>query len=451
MSKKKDIWNQITSILEAKLSKSDFETWFSQTSLKEFNSNLAIIEVPNKFFSSWLQDKYLPDIKRSFKKIVGKTPEIDFIYHHPLSTLNHPISESTLPPFLPSYLQTGPWQGSKLEICHDLNPSMTFQNFITGDYNRFAYASALEVASKPAYQYNPLYIFSKFSLGKTHLLNAIGHHILHTHPYYRIKYLSADSFTLDFSYSIKNRKLHEFRNKYYHIDLLLLDDVQLLANRRRSQEELLLIFNTLYGEKKQIVITGDKPPNKLNHINPQLRSRLEWGLLSEIKTPDHNAKIDIIKKKLKEDNIPIPEDVIFYLAKSNSDFKMILRNLARIETYASLNKKEINISMIKSLIKNNNRIQPGIEEIKSIISSFFNISVSELISNKKQRYYSYPRQLAMYLCRKYTNRSFKEIGESFGQRNHSTVIHAIRRIENYKNQKKEEILDDLNKIEKLLK
>ena len=435
MSKKKDTWSLVTKDLKSKLSPSEFHTWFSQTSLKKLSPDLAIIEVPNKFFSHWLRDKYIGDIKKTFKNILNQTPEIRFTYNHPLDTPPPPESPTTRKP--DTYLG------------NSLHPSMTFDRFITGEYNRFAWSSALEVANRPAHIYNPLYIFSELSLGKTHLLNAIGNHVVSKGQISSVKYVSSDSFTSDFTYSLRNKKHYEFRDKYRNLDFLLFDDVQLLANRKKTQEEFLSIFDFIYGANKQIVISGDRPPNKLKNINSQLKSRLGCGLLTEIQLPDQERKISIIKEKMREENIDIPDDVIFFLAKSSSDIKTLIKNIVRLETYASLNNREINISALKSFIKTYSVIDIGVEDIKSLTAGYFNISSSDLTSTKRKRAYSYPRQIAMYLCRKYTDLSFKDIGDSFGHKDHSTVIYAIRRIEKYKSQRKD-IRDDLKNIENLI-
>jgi chromosomal replication initiator protein len=265
-----------------------------------------------------------------------------------------------------------------------------------------------------------------------------------------VRYLSSNTFTSDFTYSIKNKNLQAFRERYCGLDLLLLDDVQLLGNRKRTQEEFLFIFNALYGAKKQMVISGDRPPNQLMKMNARLKSRLGWGLISEIEVPDQDTKIQIIREKAKQDGVSIPDDVIFFLAKSNRDIKGLIKNIVRIETYASLNRGDINISRVKSLIKDDRRKEAGMDDVKSITAGYFNISLSQLISDKKQRIYSYPRQIAMYLCRKYTHTSFKQIGDAFGNKDHSTVIYAVNRIEKYRHRKKE-IREDLNKLEDLLK
>ncbi len=362
MSKKKDVWNQVTRILESKISKSEFKTWFSQTTLRKFNPDLALIEVPNKFVANWLRDKYITEIKNSFKAVLKQSPEIHFTCNPPIATHHTPELQST--------------QKLDFLIRNNLNPSMSFERFITRDCNRFACSSALEVANRPADQYNPLYIFSKWSLGKTHLLNSIGNHVLKKSPSSRVIYLSSDIFTSDFTYSINNKKLHEFREKYFSLNFLLFDDIHLLANRKKTQDEFLSIFNSLFGAKKQIVITGDRPPNQLKGINSQLKSRLGWGLLTEIQLPDQNTKIEILKKKAEEDNINIPDDVIFFLAKSRNDLKGLIENIVRIETYASLNNVGINISMVKSLIKGKDKSEIGIDDIKSITSEYFNISLT---------------------------------------------------------------------------
>jgi chromosomal replication initiator protein len=435
MSKKKDIWEQITKTLESQLSKSEFKTWFSQATLRKSSPDLTIIGVPNKFVANWIREKYYTQIKNAFRAIHNRSPELHFVYDQAIDPVESPDGGGS----------------EKREVYrdHHLDPSMTFDRLHMGECNRFARSSALEVANRPAEQYNPFYLYSGLGLGKTHLLNAIGNHVLNKNPYSQVRYLTSDRFTAEFTFSMKNRNLQAFRERYCGLDLLLLDDVQLLRNRKKTQEELLFIFNVLYATKKQIVISGDSPPNQLPRMNPRLKSRLGSGLISEIEVPDQRTKIHMIRKKAKEDGIAIPDDVIFFLAKSNRDFKRLVKNIVRIETYASLKRGDINISTVKSLIKDDRRKEAGMEDVKSITAGYFNISLSELISNKKQRIYSYPRQVAMYLCRKYTDSSFKQIGDAFGNKDHSTVIYAVNRIEKHKARKKE-IKEDLNKLEGLL-
>lgn len=438
MPQKKDVWNHITRNLKSKLTTSEYNTWFAHTSLEKLDNNVAIISVPNKFVATWLHDKYLTEMKKIFKKTLKESPHIHFTFKNQPTTQELPKSHQIPPSDLYRNLR------------NSLNRSMTFNRFTTGDSNRLACSSAFEVANRPASHYNPLYLFCNLSLGKTHLLHAIGNHVLNKDPLCRTGYLSPEILRSDFTYSRKHNKFFEFKEKYHNLDLILFDDIHLLANRQRMQEEFLSIFNSLYGEKKQIVIAGDRPPNRLKNINSQLRSRLGWGLLVQIQEPDQKTKIDIINKKVKEDDIDMPDDIVSFLAKSNSDMKTLMKNIIRLETYISLNNGDINITIVKSLIQDkNNKSHMEIDDIQSLTAGYFNITVSELISNKKKRVYSYPRHVAMYLSRKYTNLSFQEIGYSFGQKDHSTVIYALRRIEKLRKQGKE-TKDVLTKIERLL-
>ncbi|KPK25421.1 MAG: hypothetical protein AMK69_14345 [Nitrospira bacterium SG8_3] len=434
MSKKKDIWNQITRNLESKISKPDFNTWFSRTTLEELGPDHAVIGVPNKYVSNWLQERYLEALKKAFKKVLKQEPTIRFSYENPhinkISTASIPIEKSD----------------STFE--HYLDPSMTFHRFIMGKGNRFALTSAMEVAKGPNNDYNPFYIYCHMALGKTHLLHAIGNYIMSQDPSPRVKYLSSDTFTADFANASKNKKIDDFRERYCDLDVLLFDDVHLLDNRKRSQEEFLFIFNALYGENKRVVIAGQRTPTELKNVNSQLKSRLGSGLITEIQVLDQKTKINIIKNLAKEERIHIPEDVVFFLANTHNDLKTLTKSVIKIGTYASLNQRDINISTVKSFMKGKNKIEIDIDDIKTITAEYFNISLSDLISNKKRRSYSRPRQLAMYLARKYTRLSFKEIGASFGNKDHSTVIYAARRIEKSKNDKT--VRDDLMKIENLL-
>lgn len=435
MREETEIWQQVTRCLEEKVSKSDFNTWFSHTTLQKCDPDIAVIGVPNKFVADWLRERYQIQIKKSFEIVLNQAPQLLYSYDRPSNSVEQ----------LSPILTENTYERSK----HYLDSSMTFKGFIVGDSNRFASLSALEVAKNPADQYNPLYIFSKSGLGKTHLLNAIGHHVLSNNPHLNVRYITANTFTSDFTYSIKTNTFDDFKQAYSNIDVLLFDDVHLLTQRRKTQEEFLILFNSLYRKKKQIVVTGDRPPNQIAKADPRLISRLGWGLISEIAAPDQKIKIKIIEKRGREDNIDIPDDVIFYLSTLNNDIKSLIRNVTRIKTYASLNNRDINISMAKSFIKDYRMRRIEIDDVKSIAAGYFNIPLSELISNKKQRIYSYPRQLAMYLCRKYTDLSLKKIGEAFGKKDHSTVLYAVKRINKYKDIKKE-ITHDLKMIENLL-
>lgn len=432
MSHRKDIWVDVSKSLESKMSKGEFKTWFSRTSLKRFDPEVVVLGVPNKFVATWLNDNYLIDIKKSFKKIARISPSIHFSYDHEV-------------------MEKEPREVEKSEsyLKRRLNPSMTFETFMIGECNRFAWSTAREVAEKRTEEYNLLYLYCVNGLGKTHLLHAIGNHRLKKNPRCRLRYLSSDAFSSDFTYSIKNDRLDDFRSDLSNLDLLLFDDIHHLANREKTQEEFLSVFNALYSQKQQLVITGDSAPNKLRNINPELKSRLGWGLLADIDDPDQALKISIIQKEAAEDNLSLAEDVVFFLSNSSGDIKNLLKNMIRVQTFASLSDEPVTISTVRTLIRDRNRSEITLEDIMTTTAGYFNISMSDLLSNKKNRIYSYPRQLGMYLARKFTNLSFKEIGNSFNHKDHSTVIHALRKVEKEKDEKKD-VEKDLSKIESLL-
>ena len=435
MTNKIGIWRQITRSLETKLSKEEYNTWFSQTTLYKLDNNLAVINVPNKFVANWLKENYIKEIKNTFKQILKEVPEIRFHY------LNHEMADGPLKT----------WKNIKPEhsVKNILSSSMTFENFITGECNKFAYSASLEVATRPGKNYNPLYLYSELSQGKTHLLSAISNYILKNSKSVNVGYLSAEDFFLDINYSFRKNKLYAFKDKYLNFDIILFDDIHLITNKQRAQEEFLSIFNTLYSEKKQIVISSNRQPNRIKNITPQLESCLSWGLIVGIEEFDHQTKIKIITNRIKASNINIPKDIISFLAKTSNDIKILNKNLTRIETYISLNNKNINILTLRNIIKERDNNSIDLKEIQVITSSYFNISISDIISDKKKRLYSYPRHIAMYLSRKHTDLSFQEIGYLFGDKDHSTVVYAIKKIEKLLSEDKK-ILLDLNNIDNLL-
>jgi chromosomal replication initiator protein len=427
MFKEKDIWEKITISLESAIPESETKAWFSHTNLKKIDSDIALIEVPNKFVANWLRDNYIAQIQDLFKSILNFVPEIQFTYN-------------TI---------TGQQAHQYKTFDHGLAPSYTFNNFIMSDSNRFAYATALDVANRPAENYNPLYLFSKTSLGKTHLLNAIGNHLLNINPLTRVKYLSADQLSSDLSVAARRQNLNEFRQYYTGLDFILIDDFHLLAGRERSLQEFTSIFNMFYQSKKQVVVAAKTSPNQTKNLPPDLRSRMEWGILLELQVPDHTTRMKIIQEKAREENLHILDDVAFFLANTTNDLKILIKYFVSLQTYTSLYQRKIDMSTVKSIIKNTNIYQRSVNDIQKLTAEYFNISISDLLSNKKSRNFSYPRQVGMYLCRKLTDLSFKDIGGAFGDKDHSTVIYAVKRIEKEKS-KKQGVLNDINKLQNFL-
>ena len=436
MTRKNEIWNQIKKALKSRLPGPEFETWFSKTSLKNLDGESAVISVPNKFVAGWLTERYLTEIEESFKRVLKRATLLHFSY------------EEGVRPGTPAEEEAS---GEKAEspLQHGLDPSMTFQSYIAADWNQFASSSALQIAEQVSSPYNPLYIYSLSGLGKTHLLHAIGNHRIAIEPEVSLRYVSAKSFTINFKELWEKESPESFRNQYTELDLLLFDDIHFLSNIPNIQKELAFIFDSLCTANKKIVITADKPPSDLKNVISRLRSRLGSGLVAGIEAPDQNALIPIVRGKAVEKGIHIPDDIVFYLLTASKDMKTLHKNIGKLETYASLVDGDINISIARSLIKVGDNSGIGLEDIKSIIAGYFKITKDDLKSTNRKRTRSYPRQLAMYLARKYTDLSFREIGESFGRKDHSTVIHGINRIEKSKDNNKI-TRDDLKNIENLL-
>ncbi|HCX62609.1 MAG TPA: chromosomal replication initiator protein DnaA, partial [Clostridiales bacterium] len=314
-----------------------------------------------------------------------------------------------------------------------LNPKYRFDNFIIGNSNRFAHAASLAVAEAPATAYNPLFLYGGVGLGKTHLMHAIGHYILDSNPDAYVLYVTSEKFTNDLINSIKDGTNEEFRNTYRKADVLLVDDIQFIAGKESTQEEFFHTFNALHEANKQIIVSSDNPPSEIPTLEDRLRSRFEWGLIADIQPPDYETRIAILRKKAEAENYNVPDDVISYIAQNiQSNIRKLEGALIRIYAYASLtNKKEVNLELaqeaLKHLISNNKKIT--INDIKEVIANYYNISIEDLVSKRKTKNIAYPRQIAMYIGRKLTDLSLPKLGEEFGGRDHSTVLHAYNKVE----------------------
>jgi chromosomal replication initiator protein len=316
------------------------------------------------------------------------------------------------------------------------NPKYTFDHFVVGASNQFANAACLAVANLPAKNYNPLFIYGGVGLGKTHLLHAIGNHILKHHvlpDMRKICYISSEEFTNELINSLRYEKMDEFRNKFRRMDILLIDDIQFISGKERTQAEFFHTFNSLYEARKQIVVTSDKFPKDIPNFEERLRSRFEWGLIADIQPPDIETKVAILRKKAEIENIPLPNDVAFFLAQQiDSNVRMLEGSLIRLGAFASLTKTPIDMHLAKEVLKN--IIKPkeeliSIDLVQKVVSSYFNMKISDLKVRRKYKGYVVPRQIAMYLSRKLTNASLLEIGEKFGGKDHSTVLHSIKKVE----------------------
>jgi chromosomal replication initiator protein len=430
MTTKNEIWDQIKRNIKDDIPKSEFKTWLSKTSLLEISSELAVIEVPNKFVAAWLSENYSEPIRLLLQDIVDIQPAIRFSYR----TLRNKIKEKKK--HIP--------QSSKTSFPLGLDPSLTFSDFIKARSNGLACSSALDVANNPSHKYNPLYIFSKWSLGKTHLLHAIGNEAMKKDPDKKAIYLSAESIVSKFKKSTPDM-INGFWGDEKPPRFLLLDDFQTISSHIKIQKELLSLCNLFLESKRQLVVAASTPPSQIRNLLPQLRSRLEWGLITEIKVPDQETKMKMVHQKAKQHGLQFREDAQFFLASSTNDLKSLVRQIEKIKIHSPIYGNKMDISIVQSILENKLQIQIGPEHIQEITAKYFHISPSDLLSRNKERKISYPRQVAIFLTRKYTDMSLKEIGRAFGNKHHSSIIYSINHIE--KNIKsKMTVINDINKL-----
>lgn len=420
-----DLWNKALSHIEKKISKPSFDTWLKSTSAHSLDKDTLTIVAPNEFARDWLEQRYYDLISDSLFEITGEKLKIKFII--PQNTKEDEIKAETS-------TQRPKKNDEQTDFPQTmLNPKNTFDTFVIGSGNRFAHAASLAVAEAPAKAYNPLFIYGGVGLGKTHLMHAIGHYVLEHNPNAKVVYLSSEKFTNEFINSIRDNKAAEFRNKYRKVDVLLIDDIQFLAGKESTQEEFFHTFNTLHEENKQIVISSDRPPKEIPTLEDRLRSRFEWGLITDITPPDLETRIAILRKKAKAEGLDIPNEVMLYIANQiDSNIRELEGALIRVVAYSSLINKDINADLAAEALKN---IIPSskpkiitIQDIQKVVGEYFNVKVEDFKAKKRTKSIAFPRQIAMYLSRELTDFSLPKIGEEFGGRDHTTVIHAHDKI-----------------------
>ncbi|MCR4943114.1 MAG: chromosomal replication initiator protein DnaA [Clostridium sp.] len=431
-----ELWEKTLSIIKGEMSEVSFNTWIKSCKPISISSNTIQISVPNSFTQDILEKRYKDLVANSIKVVCSKLYKIEFLI---ASDINSSEAEKSM--------KVEP-QKSKSIIVNDemsttLNPKYTFDSFVIGNSNRFAHAASLAVAEAPAKAYNPLFIYGGVGLGKTHLMHAIGHYILQNNPNAKVVYVSSEKFTNELINSIKDDKNEEFRNKYRNVDILLIDDIQFIAGKERTQEEFFHTFNALHDANKQIILSSDRPPKEIPTLEDRLRSRFEWGLIADIQIPDFETRMAILKKKAEVEKLNVANEVMIYIAtKIKSNIRELEGALIRIVAYSSLTNREITVDLaseaLKDIISKKQGKNITIDLIQDIVSSYFNLRIEDLKSQRRTRNIAYPRQIAMYLSRKLTDMSLPKIGEEFGGRDHTTVIHAY-----------EKISDNLNKDETL--
>ena len=412
------LWNKALNVFREELNQTSFDTWLKSTYLMKLEKDIAVIAVPNEFAKEWLEAHYHSLIHRTLKSLLDKDVYLSFV-----------IAEQDIlqKQSFPQAIKTNSSVSSKL------NPKYTLETFVIGNSNRFAHAACLAVAEAPAKSYNPLFIYGGVGLGKTHLMHAIGHWVLAKETNYRVVYVSSEKFTNELISSIRDDRTVEFRNSFRNIDVLLIDDIQFLAGKERTQEEFFHTFNALHEADKQIIISSDRPPKEIPTLEDRLQSRFEWGLITDIQPPDYETRIAILQKKAVQEGISLPEEVINYIAtKIHTNIRKLEGALLRIAAYSSVTEKEINAdfaaSVLKDIIPDSRPVPVTIDLIQNKVAKYYKLQTKDLKSRRRTRTITFPRQIAMYLSRELTESSLPVIGEEFGGRDHSTVIHACDKI-----------------------
>jgi chromosomal replication initiator protein len=414
----------------------DVEQLLIQTKVVESRPNFLLIAVPDFFTRDWLIHRAKNKILLALKEISGISMEVDFVLHSLDETeveVEPNVETDNKPVQLDESLPEVSAQMEEVPSSSQLNPKYTFQTFVIGPGNRFAHAASLAVAAQPANTYNPLFIYGGVGLGKTHLMHAIGHYVKEQNPESRICYISSEKFTNEFINGIVSGNVEPFRNRYRSVDVLLIDDIQFLAKKEGTQEEFFHTFNALHECHKQIIISSDRPPKEIPFLEDRLRSRFEWGLITDVQPPDLETRIAILRKKAIADNLDVTNEVLYYIADQvANNIRELEGALIRVVAYSTMLNQPITIDLaleaLKNLVAPNQPKVIGIPDIQQVVGNYYQLRIEDLKSKKRTKTIAYPRQIAMYLSRELTDSSLPKIGEDFGGRDHTTVIHAHEKI-----------------------
>jgi chromosomal replication initiator protein len=444
------VWSDCLEVIRQEVDEQNFNTWFKPISPLRSEADVLTIQVPSQFFYEWLEEHYVPVLKKAIHQVMGPNGRLEYSvvvdsgnHKNPPLMVNYPNGNGT---------KRYPFQATNGNSPHEdyspftfkalnpqtvnsrLNPNYTFDNFVEGDCNRLARSAGVAVAKKPGVtSFNPLMLYGGVGVGKTHLVQAIGNEIKRNLPDKIVLYIDQNDFTSQFLNALQNHKIQEFQNYYLQVDLLILDDVQFLAGREKTQEMFFHIFNQLHQSGKQIIMTSDCPPRDLKGFQERLLSRFKWGLTADLQEPDFETKLAIIHNKMQSDGIEIPTEVAEYLAYSVDtnlrDMEGVLNSLL---FHATLLKKEIDLELAKEVLKNivkEIQADVSVDYIQKTVADYFKVELEQMKSKVKKREIVIPRQVAMYFCKRYTQLTLALIGENFGGRDHSTVIHALESVE----------------------
>jgi chromosomal replication initiator protein len=417
-----DLWEKTQNTIKEQIGATSYDTWLSGLKALPRDSNTLVLQAPDEFFKNWIVEHYAPAIGRCLNQEAGREVVLSFEVNAEL--LSNPVSQK---------IQSLEKNFAPPKSTAHLNSRFLFENFVIGSSNRFACAAAQAVADKPAQVYNPFFIYGSVGLGKTHLLQAITHEITRKHPHLKICYISSEQFTNELINAIRHRSAEAFRQKYRTIDVLLIDDIHFIAGKESTQEEFFHTFNVLHDHRKQIIICSDRPPKEIAHLEDRLVSRFNWGLIADVQPPDFETRMAILRKKTDLESCNVPDDVVTFIATEiKTNIRELEGALLRVVAYSMLEEKPINLALAKSVLKDmvKETVKTiSVEMVQKQVSEFFNVSIQELKNKSRHKNIIVPRQVAMYLSRKLTAHSLPEIGAAFGGKDHTTILHAIKKVE----------------------
>jgi len=435
LSKERDaanLWDKFLERVRSRVSINTFNTWFQPTRLNRADSDIIYVQIPTTVFRQVLTRTYGEIVKAVFHELGVPAMRVQYV-----CTEEEPVAAAPV-------AATASIKQSKLDFessDHQLNTRYTFDSFVVGKSNEFAHAASRAVAEQPSKAYNPLFLYGGVGMGKTHLMHAIGHTIKQRNPAARLSYVSAEKFTIEVINSLRFDKMFSFRERFHTVDVLLVDDIQFIAGKERTQEEFFHTFNALYEQHKQIVISSDCLPKDINSIEERLRSRFEWGLIADIQPPDLETKIAILQKKAENDRFVLPDDVAEYIARAiKSNVRELEGALTRLMAYASLTGAAVSLATAQQVLRNiiaSQEKRVTIEVIQKRVSEHFNLREQDLKVRSNTRAIAFPRQVAMYIVKQLTTASLPEIGRQFGGKHHTTVLHSINKIEEMRRSDKE--------------
>ncbi len=435
------IWDKVKEILSRELSEQSFKTWFQPLRCVEVTDSAVRLGVPDAYFGQWLKNHYENLILSAVEDVTGTKLAVEFV----VDEAQKPAPAAAPAPEAPRPKSIIP----ESKEFFDLNNKYTFDHFVIGPGNRFAHAASLAVCEAPARQYNPLFIYGPVGLGKTHLMQSIAHEIKKRNPDFRVLYISSEKFTNQLINAIQTRSTPQFRSRYRSLDLLLIDDIHFLAEKEATQEEFFHTFNSLYDAHKQIIVSSDRPPKDIPGLEERLVSRFGWGLVTDIQPPDFETRVAILKKKMEKETVVVPDDVAFFIAsKIRSNIRELEGALIRVVAYCQLTGQTLDMKIAQEILRASFKEEEqkvSIDQIQRVVASFFNLKVSDLRGKSRSRSVARPRQIAMHFVRSLTGHSLPEIGEYFGGRDHSTVLHAVNKM----NQEIEENRETRRLVEEL--